>query len=80
MDKCPSIIILGQTISDLFGHIFGEVYTQVSYVRIQLRARHHTASGSEFHYGRRCGCLSCAFCMILMMTSYLRERTSCAFI
>ena len=26
MDKCPSIIILGQTISDLLGHIFGQVY------------------------------------------------------
>ena len=25
MDKCPSNIILGQTISDLLGHIFGEV-------------------------------------------------------
>ena len=25
MDKCPSIIILGQTISGLLGHIFGEV-------------------------------------------------------
>ena len=24
MDKCPSIIILSQTISDLLGHIFGE--------------------------------------------------------
>ena len=24
MDKCPSIIILGQTVSDLLGHIFGE--------------------------------------------------------
>ena len=26
MDKCPSIILLGQTISDLLGHIFGEVH------------------------------------------------------
>ena len=26
MDKCPSIIVLGQTISDLLGHIFGEVH------------------------------------------------------
>ena len=26
MDECPSIIILGQTISDLLGHIFGEVH------------------------------------------------------
>ena len=26
MDKCPSIIILGQTISDLLGHIL-EKYT-----------------------------------------------------
>ena len=26
MDKCPSIIILGQTISDLLGHIFGEAH------------------------------------------------------
>ena len=26
MDKCPSIVILGQTISDLLGHIFGEVH------------------------------------------------------
>ena len=25
MDKCPSIIILGQTISDLLGYNFGEV-------------------------------------------------------
>ena len=29
MDKCPSIIILGQTISYLLGHIFGEVRTHV---------------------------------------------------
>ena len=26
MDKCPSIIILGQTISDLLGHILGEIH------------------------------------------------------
>ena len=26
MNKCPSIIILGQTISDLLGHIFGEAH------------------------------------------------------
>ena len=26
MDKCSSIIILGQTISDLLGHTFGEVH------------------------------------------------------
>ena len=26
MDKCPSIIILGQTISDLLRHSFGEVH------------------------------------------------------
>ena len=26
MDKCPNIIILGQTISDLLGHIVGEVH------------------------------------------------------
>ena len=26
MDKCPSIIILGQTISDLLRHIFGEAH------------------------------------------------------
>ena len=26
MDKCPNIIILGQTNSDLLGHIFGEVH------------------------------------------------------
>ena len=25
MDKCPSIISLGQTISDLLGHNFGEL-------------------------------------------------------
>ena len=26
MDKCPSIIIMGQTISDLLGYIIGEVH------------------------------------------------------
>jgi hypothetical protein len=26
MDKCPSIIILGQTVSDLLRHILGEVH------------------------------------------------------
>ena len=26
MDKCPSIIIVGQTFSDLLGHIIGEVH------------------------------------------------------
>ena len=26
MDKCPSIVILGRTIADLLGQIFGEVH------------------------------------------------------
>ena len=46
MDKCPSIIISGQTTSYLFGHIFGEVH--------MCHSRCATVDVSQQMYHSRC--------------------------
>ena len=64
MDKCPSIVILGQTISDLLRHIFGEVHVSQRMCQMYInKQRKHKTTVDVLSTNDLCVAITCTTCV-----------------